>query len=168
MKLYINVKDTQLDLEQFTDELRENILDLTGATLLAEVTRRTPIDQGRLQGSWQDGYTKKENTVTLASNIEYARYVEEGTGLYGSNHTLITPNRNYGGKGNVLSWQPTNKMNASYHLAGPDGYVYFKHVKGQKGRHMVRDGINETIRKLPIIIQSAASKTNGVGGIELP
>lgn len=161
MKVYIDVKNTDFPIDTFITELQDNTLDLSGATLLAEVTRRTPKDQGRLQGSWEDSYKRQNNTITIATNVEYAPYVEEGTGVYGPRATPIKPNGNYGGRGNVLSWIPGKKGRGHYKIAG-DGYVYFKQVKGQEGKHMVRDGIEAMQRKLPNIVRIAASKT-GMG-----
>jgi phage gpG-like protein len=70
---------------------------LTAATLVAEgaAKENAPIDQGILRGSIHSRVSRLngETVGIVGTNIEYAPYQENGTGIYGPRATLITPKR---------------------------------------------------------------------------
>jgi hypothetical protein len=93
----------------------------------------TPVKTGRLRASWYttpvvaDGASSK---CEVRNDVEYAAYVEEGTGLWGPKHApyIIRP-KNPGG---VLRW------------LAQDGSVVFARYAihpGSPGNHMLKIGM---------------------------
>jgi len=67
------------------------------------------------------GYT----AFRVGSDLNYARYVHDGTGIYGPKHHLITPK-----SAHVLAWH------------GNEGeFVFAKHVKGMRPNPFLRDAL---------------------------
>ncbi len=70
---------------------------LEAATFIAEGAAKesAPIDQGILRGSIHSKITKLNGELVgiVGTNLEYAPYQEQGTGIYGPKGTPITPKR---------------------------------------------------------------------------
>lgn len=143
MQLTITIDAEKIDLEKIVQESRSNIIELGGLTLEAETRKASPVDTGRLQGSWVNNTSQDE--VQLTTSAKYARYVDEGTGLYGPYKTLI---------------YPKNK-NGSLMFKSGDGVTHIKYSRGIKGRHYVDKAIKNFERKLPSVIAQAIQKTAG-------
>lgn len=106
--------------------------DTGGDSLHDYAVRNTPIDTGNLRSSWYRTRTKKRPTPVgeafeseVKTDVNYAPYVENGTGLYGPTHAkyLIEPKN-----AKSLSWM------------GPGGSrVFASHVwhPGSPGQHMM-------------------------------
>ena len=114
-----------------THQIAEDVSDF----MLAAVVALTPEDTGHLKGSWK----KKPLTPTIdwlrrgvawetgvETSVEYAPYVEYGTGLYGPRRMKyeIRPKK----PGGWLHW--TDK-------AGEDHFARVVWHPGSKGQHMV-------------------------------
>ncbi len=76
------------------------------------------IDTGRLRASIDVELIKRVKLAArIGTNVEYALFVHEGTGIYGPKHTPITPKTS-----RYLQFKPR----------GSSDFVYAKSVKGMK------------------------------------
>lgn len=119
-----------------------------GTDRLAELIElHTPVDTGNLKGSWKKTplvikpgfHTRYERRVF--TEVEYAPYVEHGTGLWGPKHAkyLIVPKK----PGGVLHW------------IGPGGEsVFATRVwhPGSPGAHMVVKGVADVEAAFALIL----------------
>lgn len=143
MKLTITIDAEKIDLDKIVQESRSNIIELGGLALERETRKASPVDTGHLQGSWVNNTSKDE--VQLSTSAKYARYVDEGTGLYGPYKTLIYPKDK---KGSLM-------------FKSGNGVTHIKYSRGIKGRHYVDKAINNFEAKLPSVIAQAIRKTAG-------
>lgn len=69
--------------EQVQDALEEHIniaLETVASELQSQVQRKTPRDTGQLVGSWSHVVDESKHEATIGSPLEYAIWVEFGTG----------------------------------------------------------------------------------------
>ena len=73
------------------------------ALVETEAKRRCPVDTGRLRSSIHTEMFTDDGQVIarIGTNVGYARYIEEGTGIYGPRGRPIRPVR-----AQFLSWVP--------------------------------------------------------------
>lgn len=141
MTLKIIIETEHINLEEIVQKSRSNILELGGLALERETRKASPVDTGHLQGSWVNNTSK--DRVQLSTSTHYARYVDEGTGLYGPYKSLI---------------YPKNK-NGSLMFKSGDGVTHIKYSRGIKGRRYIEKAINNFEEKLPSVIAQAIKKT---------
>lgn len=93
-----------------------------------EAKRRVAVDEGTLRASISSTVTVEPGRVVgrVGSPLPYARYVEEGTGLYGPKHRLITPV-----SAKVLRFKGTRGGGAGDR---PGGWVFTPYVRGMRPR----------------------------------
>jgi hypothetical protein len=91
--------------------------------------RNAPVDTGRLRGSITSEMRRDGNRVTvrIGSNLPYAVYTEEGTGIY-AGRGMIRPRR-----AKFLAWQGRG--------AG-GGWIFARAVRGQPGQHWLRRALD--------------------------
>lgn len=70
--------------------IRNKTLNYTSLFLLGELKKYSPVDHGRLQGSWVL-FDRTNETRTIKSSAHYAEYVNRGTGCYGPFKQKIYP-----------------------------------------------------------------------------
>lgn len=102
------------------DLLRRGLLVETQAKRnLGGVGGPKRIDTGRLRASIATVVVHRNNTpaVLVGTNVNYARYVHNGTGLYGPRHAPIRPRR-----AKFLRFKPR----------GSKRWVYARQVKGMR------------------------------------
>jgi hypothetical protein len=99
----------------------------------AEAKRRAPVDTGRLRSSLKKRVVSSGGKIVaeVSTNVKYAVYVHEGTGIYGPRRRLITPQR-----GAVLVFTPRG-------AARP---VFVRSVRGVKPRPFLRDALRAVLR----------------------
>jgi phage gpG-like protein len=88
------------------------------------------IDTGKLRASISVQLKKKSSrtlTVLIGTNVEYAIWVHDGTGLYGPMHRLITPK---------------TKRYLRFRPHGSQKYVFAKSVKGMKPNPFLLDALH--------------------------
>lgn len=101
----------------------EKIMKQIGLLVLKHIKANAPVDTGRLRNSFT--MRMEGNEVIISSNVEYAPYVEYGTGIY-VGHDYIRPK-----KAKALHWEK-------------EGKDYFaKKVKGMPGTFFIARGIQE-------------------------
>lgn len=85
---------------------------------------KAPIEYGNLRGSiTTQGPRVTTNNVeaSVGTNLDYARYQEEGTGLYGPRKQVITPK-----SGTILAWKRGGKWTFARSVKGVKPQRYFK------------------------------------------
>jgi hypothetical protein len=92
-----------------------------------------PVDTGALRASLTVELTVESGTpvVRVGSNLPYARYRHDGTGVYGPRGTPIRPVR-----ARMLAWPATNNSgtgNRRYSGGRTSKYVFAKQVRGTPG-----------------------------------
>lgn len=85
------------------------------------------IDTGRLRSSIAVDLRQFRGrpAVRIGSNLFYARYVHDGTGLYGPRRRLIRPTTK-----KVLRWR------------GPGGFVYARYTRGMRANHFLTSALD--------------------------
>lgn len=89
------------------------------------------VDTGHLRSSIQvevRQYGGGRPAVRIGTNVKYARWVHDGTGLYGPRRRLIRPK-----KAKVLRF--------SGRRYGKTGYIYARHVKGMHPNPFLEDAL---------------------------
>jgi Bacteriophage HK97-gp10, putative tail-component len=117
-----------------------------GEAMRGFIRDNTPVDTGDLRSSWRqkpvirliDARGRVVYETGVWTDVEYAEWVERGTGLYGPYHQRIYPSK----PGGVLTW------------IGPDGKRRFaKSIKGMRGAHMVATGVAKTEAEFDSIVR---------------
>lgn len=108
--------------------------------VLSDARRRCPVDEGRLRASLASEIRVEPGTIIgrVGTNVEYALYVHEGTGIYAGKGP-ITPKR-----ARVLAWPVKNNTGRGrrrYRGGATAQYAYAKSVKGQPGKPFLRDAL---------------------------
>lgn len=102
--------------------------------------RLAPVDEGRLRASISTEVRGSGRTLEarVGSNLEYAIYVHEGTGIY-AGRGYIYPKR-----GRYLRWPNKNNSgsgNRRYSRGRTSRYVFAKRVRGVRPRPFLRDAL---------------------------
>lgn len=112
-----------------------------GQRVLNAARRNCPVDEGRLRGSLAMdviGSGGPALEVRVGSNLEYAIYVHEGTGVY-AGRGYITPKR-----AKLLRWPNKNNSGSGsrrYSSGRTSQYVFAKRVRGVPSRPFLRDAL---------------------------
>lgn len=134
VKLKIDVEN----LKPMTPRIRsaaKRTIELTATELWGNLKKNSPVDHGRLRGSWVIFQTG-EMERTVKSSAKYAIFVNDGTGLYGPLHHLIRP-RN----GRFLSFVPRKGKYKGKRIAVP-------WTRGQKPQRFVEKSMEQTERRV--------------------
>jgi len=136
--------------EEFTTETARAMAEKGGKELKRRVEAKTPVDTGHLKESWElKAVSRNADYLGLTAfssgvetHVDYAPYVEHGTGLWGPTHAKypIRPKD----PGGVLHWLD---------FFGRD--VFRKSVMhpGSKGVHMVAEAVAELAHNTDILLQ---------------
>lgn len=86
------------------------------------------IDTGKLRTSISVELRRGRRglTVRVGTNVEYAIWVHDGTGLYGPRHRVI---------------RPTTKRYLRFKPHGAKNYVFVKYVKGMRPNRFLADAL---------------------------
>ncbi|MGW3164836.1 HK97 gp10 family phage protein [Streptomyces sp. NPDC001142] len=119
---------TDIDEAAVAELVRETVGQVTTATA-NEARRRAPVNNGPLRASIRDSVAIRGSTVVgeVYSDLEYAAYVHQGTGVYGPAGKPIRPVR-----AKVLSWQPRG---------GPRAFA--RSVRGQRPNPFLLSALKE-------------------------
>lgn len=109
--------------------------------------RRAPRDTGTLANSITTSTSVFPGFVvaTIGSNLNYALYRHEGTGIYGPTGNVIRPVRaralRFQARGFIGPLRPGQRAAAP----GQGGYVFAKFVRGTPGSHYLTDALDEVL-----------------------
>lgn len=115
MEVSVTVIDRSKELAEAKNEAVIRALEALGQTAERHAAEKCPVDIGTLRQSISHSVAESEQTVYIGTNVEYAPYVEAGTGIYADKGGRKTPWRYQDRKG---KWHTT---------------------KGQKPRHFLKD-----------------------------
>lgn len=100
-------------------DFKKDLFLLISNTYLAFLEDNSPVKSGNLKRSWI--LVEIEPLVYLITNeAEYAKFLDEGTGIYGPKKKLIVP---------------TNKKALKFKIGGTT--IFVKSIKGIKPLHMI-------------------------------
>lgn len=86
-----NIKDNSRLIQQAKDEAVQRALEEIGIKAESYAKLKCPVDTGRLRNSITHNATMQEDTVYIGTNVEYAPYVEFGTGIHAKSGGRQTP-----------------------------------------------------------------------------
>ena len=143
---------------------------LTSQDLQGNIIENSPVDHGRLSGSWA---LKRISTLRymVSTAVEYAKFVNDGTGIYGPSGKPIQskqPGRKIFPKsGQKLKFtvggrtvfaesvqQPRKPL--SFSVGG--NHIFAMSVKGMKGRKYVEKSISQTEARKAQFVDMALDK----------
>lgn len=115
----------------------------TGNRVLNLAVAKCPVDEGRLRNSLTLEMRSEGGlpVARVGSNLPYARFVHDGTGVYGPTGNVIRP-RN----GRVLAWPVKNNSgqgNRRYSGGRTANTAFARYVRGVKGRPFLLDALRE-------------------------
>lgn len=125
----------EVDLKQgepgkVTLKVAKRAVNLSEIELKGNLQRNSPVDEGKMQGSWLISGAVSGLGGKLVSSAAYTAYVNDGTGIYGPRGRKIYPKTKkalaftYKGKKVVVPW-----------------------VRGQKPKKFVEKSITQTERR---------------------
>lgn len=102
--------------------------------VLNAARRLAPVDEGRLRASLAITYTRVGGNAVaqIGSNLPYAIFVEQGTGLYGPRASRIYPKR-----GKFMVWPVKNNSGTGrrrYKGGKTQTHVFARSTAGMKAR----------------------------------
>lgn len=115
-----------------------------GNRVLNRARQLCPVDEGRLRASltMEIRITPRGPIARIGSNLEYARYVHEGTGIYGPRHTAIVPV-----KAQALRWPVKNNSGGGrrrFRGGATRAYVFSMRSSGSPPRPFLLDALRQT------------------------
>lgn len=122
-----------------------NALVKTAFLVEGKAKQYAPVKYGILRGSInsQGPFGQGGDLHTkVGTNIEYARHQEYGTGIYGKNHTPITPKRK-----KVLAWKSGGKWHFAKRVRGTKGKFYMKQAK-EDGKRTITDEMRKAMKNI--------------------
>ena len=106
-----------------------------GEKVVSRAKSLCPVASGRLRNSITPELveTSVGPVVRVGTNVEYARFVHDGTGIYGPRAQRIEPTRT-----KVFKWKAKG---AGAAFANDDGYVIASSTAGMRGVPFLRDAL---------------------------
>ena len=127
-----------------------------GQKVVNEAKDRCPVDTGRLRSSiaYTIDLTPSTCVLKVGSDLEYARYIEEGTGIYGPEQRRIRPTSKKALKFPTPRAGGPRRQGATGEPAQADrGFVYAASVAGRPPNPFMADA-------LAAVFGAAARRTN--------
>ena len=128
----VDVKDYSKDVKAAYEQARERSLEIIGLTAEKYAKETVPTQHGRLKNSITHAVDGKD--VLIGTNVEYAPYVEFGTGVYAE-----------GGGGRTTPW--VYKDETGFHW-----------TKGMRAKPFLRPAATEHPNTYKQIIQDEFAK----------
>lgn len=125
-EIHVNKAAVQKMLRNPKGQVARGILKL-GKKVERKAKRLVPVDHGILRNSINTELIIRRGPVArIGTNVKYALYVHEGTGIHGPKGVPITPKH---GKVLVFTAKKTNQL------------VFARSVKGMKGTPYLRNAL---------------------------
>lgn len=119
-EVYLNLQKV---INELLPEALAKGLEKAGQIVENDAKRNCPVDDGILRASITHVVNTDESNVSIGTNVEYAPYVHEGTGIYNPD-------------GRKTAWIYTTA----------DGETYVSH--GQKAQPFLQDAIDSNLDKI--------------------
>lgn len=146
MKIKMDFTNPEV-LDQFVDagiEAIDKALNYTAIEAWGNIRKESPVDHGRLAGSWE--LTQEGRNYRIFSNVEYVLAVHEGTGIHGP-------------KGEPIEILPKNKK--ALYWPGADHPVARVLHPGQKPNRFVDRSLRMTEDRTGEFIDRAIREVMG-------
>jgi HK97 gp10 family phage protein len=125
---------------EIMNSANEKALELVGEFLRGQAVLLCPVDTGNLRSSITYKTDATQKMVAVGTNVEYAIYVELGTGIYADN-----------GKGRQTPWRYKNRQ----------GDTVITH--GMKPRRFITDSVMKNRQTIQRLYEDAVSRMMGKG-----
>ena len=125
----INITDNSGEILRELENKKAAALEAVGISAEGHAKLLTPVDTGRLRDSMT--HSVKGDDVYIGTNVEYAMWLELGTGIYASD-----------GKGRQSPWGYYDR-NGKYHV-----------TRGTRPRHMLKKAASEHTEEYKRIIEN--------------
>ncbi|NYB73397.1 HK97 gp10 family phage protein [Sedimentibacter hydroxybenzoicus DSM 7310] len=134
-EVYLNIKEV---VDKLLPEALQQGLEAVGQLIENEAKANCPHDDGQLRASITHQVSDELDKVSIGSNLEYAPYIHQGTGLYAAegDGRKEVPWRYQDAKG---EWHTT---------------------KGQKPQPFLRDAIDKNMDKLTKPFENLLNRQN--------
>ncbi|WP_292475441.1 HK97 gp10 family phage protein [Methanosphaera sp.] len=143
MKIEIRLAEQSKLFKNQPEKVVSTFLSLSSEELTSQIKKKTPVDTGKLRGSWTPKLTKDRLVVQNTRN--YALFVEKGTGIFATE-----------GRHRIFP-KTAQAMHAK--IDGED--IFFTNSRGQPGRHMAEDGFMEYRKKIPNLFRTSLIRQSG-------
>lgn len=130
-EINVTITDNTGLVREALAEAMENALTAIGFTAERYAKEETPVDLGRLRNSMT--HVVQGDSVYIGTNVEYAPYVELGTGIYASD-----------GNGRKDPWVYYDEKTGKFRL-----------TRGSKPHHMIRRAVTEHTDEYRRIVKAA-------------
>lgn len=130
-EINVTITDNTGLVREALAEATENALTAIGSTAERYAKEETPVDLGRLRNSMT--HVVQGDSVYIGTNVEYAPYVELGTGIYASD-----------GNGRKDPWVYYDEKTGKFRL-----------TRGSKPHHMIRRAVTEHTDEYRRIVKAA-------------
>ena len=137
LSVKITVDLDGVNLDDSFKGLKKNLISVSGKKLTQFLKNNSPNDKGRLANSWKVS-NKTENSTTVSTDVPYANYPNDGTGVFGKRGSPITPKSPNG----VMVFEKNGKT------------IFTRKVQGQKGQKFVEKSIKDLENIIPLIVTS--------------
>lgn len=127
-EVFLNIQNV---VDKLLPEAIEKGLTEVGKLIKEDATDKCPIDDGQLRASIDFVVDMDDGTVTIGSNLEYAPYVHQGTGIYAVD-----------GDGRQTPWRYQD-AEGNWHT-----------TKGQKPQPFLQQAVDENREKLPNVFKN--------------
>lgn len=132
--------------EETTKKAVRRAVDLSVMELRGNLQRNSPVDHGKMQGSWLiAGQFTGELNQKIISSAVYTKWVNDGTGIYGPRGQLIRPK--------------TGRLLGPFKYKGK--MIAVPYVRGIRPRKFVEKSIRQTKRRVPEFTIRAVMETEG-------
>lgn len=130
----VQVVINRAEMAKLLEEATKKQLTIQATRVQAAARQNCPVDNGTLRRSISfviTGTSPANMVARVGSNVEYAHYVEEGTGIYGPKRKRIVPRTK-----EFLRFMPK----------GASSFVFARSVKGMRGRHYLARALQSVFR----------------------
>lgn len=114
------------NLGESMKEIKKKGLSYTGQGMIRNLGKNSPVDHGLLR-KWYPA-SVSDDEIIIKTPAEYAKYVNDGTGVFGPRGTPIT----HPSIGKHFVFQAGGKL------------VFTRQIMGQPGQHFVERSIDQT------------------------
>ncbi len=136
-----------IDRAQLTRMFQDQAIawaEAMGRKVVNEAKSRCPVDTGRLRSSiaYTIDLTPTTCVLKVGSDLEYARYIEEGTGIHGPEKRRITPTSRKALKFPTPKAKGPHRRGATGEPAQADrGFVFARSVAGIPANPFMADAL---------------------------